>query len=394
MMQKGALSGLRVLDLSRVLAGPWATQNLADLGAEVIKIEKPGSGDDTRAWGPPFLKNARGENTTEAAYYLSANRGKKSVAVDITQLDGQHVIHELAKTSDIVVENFKVGGLKKYHLDYASLKAINPRLIYCSITGFGQTGPIADQAGYDFMIQGMSGLMSITGEPDGSPMKVGVALTDIMTGLYATIAIQAALFHREKTGVGQYIDVSLLDVQTATLANQAMNYLTTGESPKRLGNAHPNIVPYQAFATQDSHIIIAVGNDKQFEKFCVIAEHAELAQDARFKNNQVRVENRKILIDLLIPLLQKQTTAWWLEKLEAAHVPCGPINTIGQALTHPQTLHRNMIVDIPHPTAGKVTVVGNPIHFSETPVQYNMAPPLLGEHTDSILKQLFERADD
>jgi crotonobetainyl-CoA:carnitine CoA-transferase CaiB-like acyl-CoA transferase len=394
MTQQGALSGIRVLDLSRVLAGPWATQNLADLGAEVIKIEKPGSGDDTRAWGPPFLKNAKCENTTEAAYYLSANRGKKSVAVDMSQPDGQHVIHELAKISDIVVENFKVGGLKKYHLDYESLKAINPRLIYCSITGFGQTGPIADQAGYDFMIQGMSGLMSITGEPDGSPMKVGVALTDIMTGLYATIAIQAALFHREKTGVGQYIDVSLLDVQTATLANQAMNYLTTGISPTRLGNAHPNIVPYQAFATQDSHIIIAVGNDKQFEKFCGIAEHAELAQDARFKNNRARVENRKVLIDLLIPLLQKQSTAWWLEKLEASHVPCGPINTIGQALTHPQTLHRNMIVDIPHPTAGKVTVVGNPIHFSETPVQYNMAPPLLGEHTDSVLKSLFRRVGD
>jgi crotonobetainyl-CoA:carnitine CoA-transferase CaiB-like acyl-CoA transferase len=383
-----ALNGIRVLDLSRVLAGPWATQTLADLGAEVIKIEKPGSGDDTRAWGPPFLKNAQGENTTEAAYYLSANRGKKSVAVDITQPGGQTIIHELAKISDVVVENFKVGGLKKYHLDYESLKAINPKIIYCSITGFGQTGPCADQAGYDFMIQGMSGLMSITGEPDGSPMKVGVALTDIMTGLYATIAIQAALFHREKTGVGQYIDVALLDVQTATLANQAMNYLTTGNSPTRLGNAHPNIVPYQAFATQDSHIILAVGNDKQFAKFCTIAECPQLAQDARFNNNQARVENRKILIDLLIPLIKQHSTAWWLEQLEAAHVPCGPINTIGQALTHPQTLHRNMIVDIPHPTGGKVTVVGSPIHFSETPVQYNLSPPLLGEHTEQVLELL------
>jgi crotonobetainyl-CoA:carnitine CoA-transferase CaiB-like acyl-CoA transferase len=384
----GALAGIRVLDLSRVLAGPWATQNLADLGAEVIKIENPKAGDDTRAWGPPYLKNARSENTTEAAYYLSTNRGKKSVAVDITQTEGQHIIHELAKTCDVVIENFKVGGLKKYHLDYESLKTINPRLIYCSITGFGQTGPCADQAGYDFMIQGMSGLMSITGESDGNPMKVGVALTDIMTGLYATIAIEAALFHREKTGVGQYIDVSLLDVQVATLANQAMNYLTTGVSPTRLGNAHPNIVPYQAFATQDSHIIIAVGNDHQFEKFCVIANCGELAQDARFNNNQLRVKNRNELIDLLIPLIKKQTTAWWLDKLETAHVPCGPINTIEQALNHPQILHRHLVVDLPHPTAGKVTVVGNPIKFSETPITYYRPPPLLGEHTDSVIDEL------
>lgn len=384
MTATGALSGIRVLDLSRVLAGPWATQNLADLGAEVIKIEHPKGGDDTRAWGPPFLKNAQGENTTEAAYYLSANRGKKSVTVDITSEAGQQFLHDLATTCDVVVENFKVGGLKKYHLDYDSLKAINPRLIYCSITGFGQTGPCADQAGYDFMIQGMSGLMSITGEPDGNPMKVGVALTDIMTGLYATIAIQAALFYREKTGVGQYIDVSLLDVQVATLANQAMNYLTTGVSPSRLGNAHPNIVPYQAFATQDGHFILAVGNDHQFEKFCVIAGHPELASDERFKNNQQRVKHRNELIAFLIPILQTHTTQTWLEKLEAAHVPCGPINNIAQALNHPQVLHRQMLVDIPHPTAGSVRVVGSPIKLSETPVTYRSAPPLLGEHTEEI----------
>jgi crotonobetainyl-CoA:carnitine CoA-transferase CaiB-like acyl-CoA transferase len=385
---KSALAGIRVLDLSRVLAGPWATQILADLGAEIIKIENPHGGDDTRGWGPPFLKDTQGNDTHESAYFLSTNRGKKSVAIDISSQEGQLAIQTLAKSCDVMVENFKVGGLKKYQLDYDSIKAINPSIIYCSITGFGQTGPAASHAGYDFMIQGMGGLMSITGEPDAMPMKAGVAVTDIMTGLYATIGIQAALLHREKTGIGQHIDVALLDVQVATLANQAMNYLISGQNPARLGNAHPNIVPYQAFATQDGHFILAIGNDKQFEKFCHLLQKPELAQDARFITNQQRVQHRNALLAILIPLLKTQSTTHWLTLCEAHQIPCGPINTLQEVFAHPQIRHNNMVIELPHATGMRVPLVANPLRLSETPPHYDLSPPLLGEHTNCVLKNI------
>ncbi|GLK87459.1 CaiB/BaiF CoA transferase family protein [Pseudomonas turukhanskensis] len=388
----GALSHLRVLDLSRVLAGPWAGQILADLGAEVIKIERPGVGDDTRAWGPPFLKDAAGENTSEAAYYLSANRNKQSVTVDFTQPEGQRLVRELAMQSDILLENFKVGGLAAYGLDYASLKAINPRLIYCSITGFGQYGPYAKRAGYDFMIQGLGGLMSLTGKPDdeagGGPVKVGVALTDILTGLYSTVAVLAALAHREQGGSGQHIDMALLDVQVACLANQAMNYLTTGNAPKRLGNAHPNIVPYQDFPTADGDFILTVGNDGQFRKFCEVAGHAEWADDPRFANNKQRVANRAVLIPLIRQATVFKTTAEWVAALEQAGVPCGPINDLAQVFADPQVLARGLRVDVPHSLGGTLPQVASPIRLSETPVEYRQAPPLLGEHTEAVLQRL------
>ncbi|MEK1942558.1 MAG: CaiB/BaiF CoA-transferase family protein [Pseudomonas sp.] len=393
----GALSHLRVLDLSRVLAGPWAGQILADLGAEVIKIERPGVGDDTRAWGPPFLKDAAGENTSEAAYYLSANRNKQSVTVDFTQPEGQRLVRELAAKSDILLENFKVGGLAAYGLDYASLKAINPRLIYCSITGFGQNGPYAKRAGYDFMIQGLGGLMSLTGKPDdeagGGPVKVGVALTDILTGLYSTVAVLAALAHRDlgdkaQGGSGQHIDMALLDVQVACLANQAMNYLTTGVPPKRLGNAHPNIVPYQDFPTADGDFILTVGNDGQFRKFCEVAGHAEWADDPRFANNKQRVANRAVLIPLIRQATVFKTTAQWVAALEQAGVPCGPINDLAQVFADPQVLARGLRVEVPHALGGTLPQVASPIRLSETPVQYRHAPPLLGEHTDAVLQRL------
>jgi len=393
----GALSHLRVLDLSRVLAGPWAGQILADLGAEVIKIERPGVGDDTRAWGPPFLRDAAGENTSEAAYYLSANRNKQSVTVDFTQPEGQRLVRELAAKSDILLENFKVGGLAAYGLDYASLKAINPRLIYCSITGFGQNGPYAKRAGYDFMIQGLGGLMSLTGKPDdeagGGPVKVGVALTDILTGLYSTVAVLAALAHRdlgdkEQGGSGQHIDMALLDVQVACLANQAMNYLTTGVPPKRLGNAHPNIVPYQDFPTADGDFILTVGNDGQFRKFCEVAGHAEWADDPRFANNKQRVANRAVLIPLIRQATVFKTTAEWVAALEQAGVPCGPINDLAQVFADPQVLARGLRVEVPHALGGTLPQVASPIRLSETPVEYRNAPPLLGEHTDAVLQRL------
>ncbi len=388
----GALSHLRVLDLSRVLAGPWAGQILADLGAEVIKIERPGVGDDTRAWGPPFLQDAAGENTSEAAYYLSANRNKQSVTVDFTQPEGQRLVRELALQSDILLENFKVGGLAAYGLDYASLKAINPRLIYCSITGFGQYGPYAKRAGYDFMIQGLGGLMSLTGKPDdeagGGPVKVGVALTDILTGLYSTVAVLAALAHRNEGGSGQHIDMALLDVQVACLANQAMNYLTTGNAPKRLGNAHPNIVPYQDFPTADGDFILTVGNDGQFRKFCEVAGHAEWADDPRFANNKQRVANRTVLIPLIRQATVFKTTAEWVAALEQAGVPCGPINDLAQVFADPQVLARGLRVDVPHSLGGTLPQVASPIRLSETPVEYRQAPPLLGEHTDAVLQRL------
>ena len=388
----GALSHIRVLDLSRVLAGPWAGQILADLGAEVLKVERPGCGDDTRHWGPPFLRDVGGENTAEAAYYLSANRNKKSLTVDFTRAEGQRIIRELVAQSDILLENFKVGGLAAYGLDYASLKALNPRLIYCSITGFGQDGPYAQRAGYDFMIQGLGGLMSLTGRAEGEegagPVKVGVALTDILTGLYASTAVLGALAHREQSGLGQHIDMALLDVQVACLANQAMNYLTTGVAPRRLGNAHPNIVPYQDFPTADGDFILTVGNDGQFRKFCEIAGHAEWADDPRFASNSARVAHRDVLIPLIRQATVFRSTAEWIAALEPAGVPCGPINDLAQVFADPQVIARGLKVELPHPLAGTVPGVASPIRLSATPVEYRNAPPLLGEHTDVVLGEL------
>ncbi|NMY75193.1 CaiB/BaiF CoA-transferase family protein [Pseudomonas sp. WS 5071] len=388
----GALSHLRVLDLSRVLAGPWAGQILADLGAEVIKVERPGNGDDTRAWGPPFLKDAYGESTGEAAYYLSANRNKQSVTIDFTKPEGQRLVRELAAKSDILIENFKVGGLQAYGLDYASLKDVNPDLIYCSITGFGQTGPYAKRAGYDFMIQGLGGLMSLTGRPEGDegagPVKVGVALTDILTGLYSTVAILAALAHRQHDGGGQHIDMALLDVQVACLANQAMNYLTTGVSPKRLGNAHPNIVPYQDFPTADGDFILTVGNDGQFRKFAQVAGYAEWADDPRFATNAARVANRLVLVPLIRQATVFRTTAQWVSELEAVGVPCGPINDLAQVFEDPQVQARHLAIELPHVLAGLVPQVASPIRLSATPVEYRNAPPLLGEHTQEVLQRV------
>ncbi|WP_206237148.1 CaiB/BaiF CoA transferase family protein [Pseudomonas viridiflava] len=394
----GALSHIRVLDLSRVLAGPWAGQILADLGADVIKVERPVCGDDTRSWGPPFLKDEAGQNTTEAAYYLSANRNKQSVTIDFTRPEGQRLVRELVAKSDIVIENFKVGGLAAYGLDYASLKAVNPKLIYCSITGFGQTGPYAKRAGYDFMIQGLGGLMSLTGRPDGDegggPVKVGVALTDILTGLYSTTAILAALAHRDQSSVGQYIDMALLDVQVACLANQAMNYLTTGIAPRRLGNAHPNIVPYQDFPTADGDFILTVGNDSQFRKFAEVAGQSQWATDPRFLTNKLRVANRGELIPLIRQATVFKTTAQWVDELEAAGVPCGPVNDLAQVFDDPQVLARGLAIELPHALGGRVAQVASPIRLSETPVEYRRAPPLLGEHTSQVLQELLGMSGD
>lgn len=387
-MTKGALAHLRVLDLSRVLAGPWAGQMLADLGAEVIKVEKPGQGDDTRTWGPPFLRDDHGRDTRESAYYLSANRGKQSLAIDFTRAEGQELVRKLAAGCDVVLENFKAGGLAKYGLDYASLRQVKPDLIYCSITGFGQDGPYAQRAGYDFLVQGMGGLMSLTGEPEGEPMKVGVALTDIFTGMYASVAVLAALSHRDRTGQGQHVDLALLDVQVAVLANQAANYLVGGMVPRRLGNAHPNIVPYQAFATSDGHVILAVGNDAQFHKFCAVAGCPELAADRRYASNAARVGNRDSLIPLLRQVLASRPSTVWIEMLEAAGVPCGPINTLDQVFDNPQIRYRGMVAAVDHPLAGSVDLVANPIRFSETPISYDRAPPLLGADTDAVLARL------
>jgi crotonobetainyl-CoA:carnitine CoA-transferase CaiB-like acyl-CoA transferase len=388
----GALSHVRVLDLSRVLAGPWAGQIFADLGADVIKVERPGKGDDTRAWGPPFLKDAGGSDTSEAAYYLSANRNKQSVTIDFTRPEGQQLVCELVAQSDIVIENFKVGGLAAYGLDYAALKAINPRLIYCSITGFGQTGPYATRAGYDFMIQGLGGLMSLTGrseaEEGAGPVKVGVALTDILTGLYSAVAVLAALAHRDLQGVGQHIDMALLDVQVACLANQAMNYLTTGVAPRRLGNAHPNIVPYQDFPTADGDFILTVGNDNQFRRFAAVAGQPQWADDLRFATNAARVANRTLLIPLIRQATVFKTTAQWVEVLEQAGVPCGPINDLAQVFADPQVLARELAISLPHVLAGCVPQVASPLRLSETPVEYRRAPPLLGEHTEEVLARL------
>ncbi len=383
----GPLAGVRVLDLSRILAGPWASQMLADLGAEVVKIERPGSGDDTRGWAPPYMPDEAGEPTSEAAYFHAANRGKYSVCIDLSQPEGQQLLRSLAAESDVLIENFKVGGLAKYGLDFASLKTSCPRLIYCSITGFGQDGPYAQRAGYDFMIQAMGGMMSVTGEADGQPMKIGVALADVLTGLYAANAIQAALLHQRATGEGQHIDMALLDVQVATLANQAMNYLASGENPRRLGNAHPNIVPYQAFRTADGYIILAVGNDTQFERFCKLAQRPELAADDRFKRNSGRVRHREALIPEIETIMLERDSAAWLEALNQRGIPCGPINNIAQVFDDPQVRHRGLRLELQHPLAGRVASVANPIRLSRTPIEHERAPPTLGQDTDAILQQ-------
>ncbi|CAO3404071.1 CaiB/BaiF CoA-transferase family protein [Azospirillum sp. 11R-A] len=380
----GPLSHIRVLELSRVLAGPWSAQTLADLGADVIKVERPGAGDDTRAWGPPWAGD-------QSAYFLSTNRGKRSITIDFERPEGQELVRMLAAQADVVIENFKVGGLVKYGLDYDSLKAVNPRLVYCSITGFGQTGPYRNRAGYDFMIQGMGGLMSITGQPDGEPgagpVKVGVAVTDIFTGLYATIGIMGALAHRDRTGEGQQVDLALLDVQVAVLANQAMNCLVGGKAPQRLGNAHPNIVPYQAFATRDGYIILAVGNDGQFAKFCTVAGRPELAKDERYATNPARVANRKELVALLEELIRTRDSQDWLGALEQVGVPCGPINDLAAVFEDPQVKARNIHQDLPHPTQGSVPTVASPIRYSGTPLVHDTAPPTLGQHTDTVLAE-------
>lgn len=384
-----ALDGLKVLDLSRVLAGPWATQTLADLGADVVKVERPGAGDDTRAWGPPWLKDAQGRDTPDAAYFCCANRNKRSIAIDIAIPEGQALVRRLAGEADVLVENFKVGGLKAYGLDFASLHALNPRLVYCSITGFGQTGPYAPRAGYDFLIQGMGGLMSVTGRGDAEegagPQKVGVALTDVMTGLHAAVGILAALRHRDRTGEGQHIDLALLDVQVAALANQTANWLIGGTVPKRMGNAHPNIVPYQDFPTADGDMILAIGNDGQFARFCDVAGHAEWASDTRFATNAARVAHRAVLIPLLRQATVMRTTREWIAALESKAVPCGPVNRLDEVFADPQVVARGLRVDLPHPVAGSVPGVASPIRLSATPPVYRSAPPVLGQDGAAVL---------
>ncbi|HWH82370.1 MAG TPA: CaiB/BaiF CoA-transferase family protein [Burkholderiaceae bacterium] len=386
----GALEGVRVLDLSRVLAGPWCSQLLADLGADVIKIERPEGGDDTRSWGPPWLKDEHGAPTSESAYFAAANRNKRSVAVDLAAARGQALVRQLAGKADVLIENFKTGGLQQYGLDHASLSSLYPSLIYCSITGFGQTGPYATRPGYDFLIQGMGGLMSITGRPDGEagagPMKVGVALTDVMTGLYAAVAILAALQRRHASGRGQHIDLALLDVQIAALANQASNYLIGGEVPRRVGNAHPNIVPYQDFPTADGHMIIAVGNDAQFRALCGALGHAEWADDERYATNPQRVRNSDALVAEIRAITSRRSTDDWVTCLGTAGVPCGPINTLDRVFDDPQVRSRGLRVELEHPLAGHVALVANPIRLSETPVTYRGAPPRLGEHTQAAVR--------
>ncbi len=393
--RQAPLAGIRVLDLSRVLAGPWCTQNLADLGADVIKVERPGVGDDTRGWGPPFLKDAQGKDTTEAAYYLSANRNKRSIEVDLASEDGAKLVRELAAHCDILVENFKVGGLKQYGLDYESMKQDFPKLIYCSITGFGQDGPFAPRPGYDFMIQGMGGLMSITGErddlPGGGPQKAGVAVTDIITGMYATVAILAALQERNRSGLGQHLDIALLDSHISMLANQNLNFMTSGEAPTRAGNAHQNVVPYQVFKAADGYLILAVGNDSQFRSFAKAIGKPELGTDPKFATNRMRVTNRDELIPMLENIILTGKRDEWIDKMEVAGVPCGPIQSIDQVFAHPQVKHRKIWQTVPHPVAGTSPTTASPMRFSATPVQYRRHAPMLGEHTQEILKELLGR---
>jgi len=392
----GPLSHLRVLDLSRVLAGPWAAQNLADLGAEVIKIERPGSGDDTRGWGPPWLKDGAGRETRESAYFLSVNRNKKSVTLDISKPEGQAIVRALAARSQVLIENYKVGDLARYGLAWDDLEKLNPRLVYCSVTGFGQDGPHAARPGYDFIFQGMGGLMSITGERDGQPgagpQKVGIAITDVLTGMYASLAIVAAVSHCERTGQGQYIDAALLDTIVAFNANQIVSYLCSGRIPLRYGNAHANVVPYEVFPTADGHIILAVGNDGQFERFCEAAGCPELAAEARFKTNSQRIVHRAELIPLIAEIMRTRSKREWIEALEAASVPCGPINNMKEVFDDPQVQHRALRVDMPHPLGGVAPLVASPMRLSATPVEYRLAPPLLGEHNEEILKGLLGKS--
>src|SRR5690348_16180095 len=388
----GPLSHIRVLDLSRVLAGPWASQNMADLGAEVIKIERPGSGDDSRAFGPPWVKDAEGRETRDSAYFTSANRGKKSLTLNIAVPEGQAIARELVKRCDVLIENYKYGDLTRYGLGYDEVHELNPRLVYCSVTGFGHTGPYRERPGYDFMIQGMGGMMSVTGEPDdapgGGPQRAGVPIADIITGMYATIAICAALASRERTGAGQHLDLALLDSQIALLAYQNTNYFATGVPPKRIGNLHPNIVPYQPFRARDGEVILACGNDNLYRKFCEAAGCGELADDPRFATNGKRVENRVELTRLLGEIFAKKTKREWLDLLEAAGVPNGPINDVAQVFAEPQVKARSVRIELDHPAAGKLPLVASPMRFSATPVEYRQAPPLLGEHTDEVLRGL------
>jgi crotonobetainyl-CoA:carnitine CoA-transferase CaiB-like acyl-CoA transferase len=386
----GPLAGIRVFDLTRILAGPTCTQLLGDLGADVIKIEKTGAGDDTRKWGPPYVTDKEGRNTSESAYYLSSNRNKRSLAIDIAKPEGQALARRLIARSDIMVENFKVGDMARYGLAYSDLKPANPRLIYCSITGFGQTGPYAPRAGYDMLAQGLGGIMSVTGEPDRPPMKVGVGIADIMCGMYATVAILAALHHRDRTGEGQFIDLALLDSQVAWLATVGLNYLTSGKVPGRVGNEHPNIVPYNVMASSDGHVILAVGNDSQFVKFCNFAGMPELARDPRFVTNEQRIANRRVLYEILEPVLRGRTQKVWVEGLARVGVPCSPVNTVDQVFADPQVLARRMKIAMSHPLAGKgeVDLIGNPIKYSSTPVDYRLPPPQLGEHSREVLAEL------
>jgi crotonobetainyl-CoA:carnitine CoA-transferase CaiB-like acyl-CoA transferase len=389
----GPLSHIRVLDLSRVLAGPWAGQNLADLGAEVIKVERPKAGDDSRAFGPPWVKDAQGRDTRDSAYFTSANRGKKSITLNIARPEGQALVRALAAKSDVLLENYKYGDLARYGLAYDDLKGVNPRLIYCSVTGFGQTGPYRERPGYDFMIQGMGGMMSVTGEPDRGPQRAGVPIADIITGMYASIAVCAALAHRAETGRGQHLDLALLDSQIALLAYQNTNYFATGKAPGRIGNLHPNIVPYQPFRTSDGEVIIACGNDNLFRKFCDAAGCPELARDPRFATNGKRVENRAEIARLIQEVFLKKTTAEWLELLESAGVPNGPIYDIAQVFAEPQVKARGVKIELDHPVAGKLPLVASPMRFSGTPLEYRQAPPVLGEHTDEVLKSLLGKSD-
>ena len=393
----GPLSHIRVLDLSRVLAGPWAGQNMADLGAEVIKVERPGVGDDSRAFGPPWVKDSDGRDTKDSAYFTSANRGKKSITLNIAVPEGQAIARQLAERADVLIENYKYGDLARYGLGYEDLRKVNPRLIYCSVTGFGQSGPYRERPGYDFMIQGMGGMMSVTGEPDdapgGGPQRAGVPIADIITGMYASIAICAALAHRAESGKGQHLDLALLDSQIALLAYQNTNYFATGTPPKRIGNLHPNIVPYQPFRTKDGAVILACGNDNLFRKFCDAGGQSALAADPRFASNGKRVENRAELTRLLGEVFSKRTTAEWVDLLEKAGVPNGPINDIAQVYAEPQVKARGIRVDMDHPVAGKLPTVASPMRFSGTPVEYRRAPPVLGQHTDEVLKGLLEMSD-
>ena len=387
----GALSHIRVLDLSRVLAGPWCAQNLADLGADVIKVERPGAGDDTRHWGPPFAKDANGNETEESAYFICINRNKRSITIDIAKPEGQDIIRKLAAESDVVIENYKVGDLAKYSLDYKSLKKVKPDLVYCSITGFGQTGPYAHRAGYDFIIQGMGGFMSVTGEAHdfegASPQKSGVAIADIFTGMYASSAILAAIIHRDHTGEGQYIDMSLLDTQIAVMANVSSAYLTTDEVPKRWGNASPIIVPYQTFPTSDGWIIVAAGNDSQFRYFVTVGNEAHLADNPLYLTNPLRVQYRKQLIPLLEKMTHKKPKGEWIRLLEEAKVPCGPINDFKEVFENEQVISRNVLLNVPHPTVGNMKLVASPMKLSKTPTEVRMAPPTLGQHTQEILHE-------